>query len=112
MVSPTSLYMPRAVREAFLKGTRSPDGRPGPNYWQNRGRYSISITALPPDRTIRGAEEITYFNESPDTIQIPVIRLLLNIHKPGAPRNGGASADYLSSGVQIDSLAVNGQTAR
>jgi len=107
---PTSLYMPRAVRQAYIKGTRSPDGGPGANYWQNRGRYNIAITALPPDRTILGSEEITYYNNSPDTIRNPVIRLLLNIHKPGAPRNGGAAADYLTSGVHIDSLAVNGQT--
>ena len=105
----TSLYMPRAVRQAYLKGTRSPDGRPGTNYWQNRGRYNIAITALPPDRTVLGSEEITYFNNSPDTIRTPVIRLFLNIHKPSAPRNGRASAAYLTSGVHIDSLAVNGQ---
>src|SRR6476646_7946788 len=86
---PNSLYMPRAVRQAYQKGTRSPDGRPGPNYWQNRGRYNIAITALPPDRNIRGSEEITYFNNSPDTLRNPVIKLFVNIHKPGAPRVGG-----------------------
>ncbi len=103
------LYMPRDVASAFRKGTRSPDGRPGPNYWQNRGRYNIAVTALPPDRTIRGSEDITYFNNSPDTIRNPVIKLLLNIHKPGAVRGGGASADYLTSGVHIDTLIVNQQ---
>src|SRR5712691_13538865 len=67
--APTTLYMPRAVRHAYVKGTRSQDGRPGNNYWQNRGRYNITITALPPNRTISGSEEITYFNNSPDTIR-------------------------------------------
>jgi Peptidase family M1 domain len=110
--APISPYMPRAVRSAYLKGTRSPDGRPGANYWQNRGRYNIAITALPPDRTVLGSEEITYFNNSPDTIRNPVIRLLLNIHKPGAPRSGGAPAAYLNPGVQIDSLAINGLMTR
>src|SRR4051812_21950284 len=105
----SSLYMPRDVRSAFRKGTRSPDGRPGPNYWQNRGRYNIAITALPPDRTIRGSEEITYFNNSPDTLRNPVMKLLLNIHKPGAARGGGAPANYLTSGVHIDTLIVNKQ---
>ncbi|HMH25443.1 MAG TPA: hypothetical protein VK542_02525, partial [Gemmatimonadaceae bacterium] len=100
--------MPRNVKAAFRKGTRSPDGRPGPSYWQNRGRYNIAITALPPDRNIRGDEQITYFNNSPDTIRNPVIKLFINIHKPGAPRVGGASPEYLTSGVRIDSLAVNG----
>jgi hypothetical protein len=103
------LYMPRAVQQAYRKGTRSPDGRPGNAYWQNRGRYTIAITALPPDRNIRGTEQITYFNNSPDTLRNPVIKLLLNIHKPGAPRGGGAPAAYLTSGVHIDSLSVNGQ---
>jgi hypothetical protein len=105
----SSLYMPRDVQAAFRKGTRSPDGRPGPNYWQNRGRYNIAITALPPDRTIRGTEDITYFNNSPDTLNNPVIKLLLNVHKPGAVRGGGASADYLTSGVHIDTVIVNRQ---
>jgi hypothetical protein len=100
--------MPRNVKAAFGKGTRSPDGRPGPAYWQNRGRYNIAITALPPDRTISGSEQITYFNNSPDTLRNPVIKLFINIHKPGAPRAGGASPDYLTSGVHIDSVAVNG----
>ena len=103
------LYMPRDVKAAFRKERRSPDGRPGPAYWQNRGRYNIAITALPPDRTVRGNEQITYFNNSPDTLRNPVIKLFLNIHKPGAPRAGGASADYLTSGVHIDTVIVNGQ---
>jgi hypothetical protein len=104
-----ALYMPRDVKAAFRKGTRSPDGRPGPAYWQNRGRYNIAITALPPDRTVRGSEQITYFNNSPDTLRNPVIKLFLNIHKPGAARAGNASADYLTSGVHIDTVIVNGQ---
>jgi hypothetical protein len=103
------LFMPRDIQAAFKKGTRSMDGRPGKNYWQNRGRYSIDITAMPPDRTIRGKETITYFNNSPDTIRNPSIKLFLNIHKPGAPRNGAAGADYLTEGVSVDQLKVNGE---
>ena len=63
------LYRPRAVKQAYDKGTRSPDGRPGPKYWQNHGRYTITVTALPPDRTVRGTEQIIYFNNSPDTLR-------------------------------------------
>ena len=108
-MAPTSLYMPRGVQQAFRKGTRSSDGRPGPNYWQNRGRYDIAISALPPDRTVRGSERIAYFNNSPDTLRNPVFKFLLNVHKPGAPRGFGASADYLTSGVHIDTLLINNQ---
>ena len=84
----STLYTPREVKIAYKKGTRSPDGRPGPNYWQNHGRYEITIDAAPPDRLIRGTEKITYFNNSPDTLRIIVFRLTVNIHKPGAVRLG------------------------
>ncbi len=105
------LYTPRSVQKAYAKGTRTASGRPGPNYWQNHGRYIIAVSALPPDRTVRGSEQITYFNESPDTLSRLVIKLFLNIHKPGAPRLSGTSPDYLTDGVQIDSFAVNGHDA-
>ena len=100
--------MPRDIKLAYKKGTRSYDGIPGKNYWQNRARYDITITAMPPDRNIKGTETITYFNNSPDTLLNPVIKLFLNIHKPGAPRNYGATEDYLTTGVQIDDLTVDG----
>lgn len=102
------LYMPRAIRHAYANGTRSADGRPGARYWQNRARYNMTITATPPDRTVRGTEEIVYVNNSPDTLQHIVFKLFLNIHRPGAPRAGGASEAYLTPGVQIDRFAVNG----
>ncbi len=104
-----SLYMPRDISNAFKNGTRSLDGRPGNSYWQNHGRYNISVTATPPDRTIHGTEEITYINNSPDTLRNLLFKLIVNIHKPGAPRLGGASSDYLTSGVTVDSFAVNGK---
>ncbi len=102
------LFMSRDIQTAYKNGTRSIDGKPGKNYWQNKGRYVIDITALPPARTIRGKETITYFNNSPDTITHPNFKLFLNIHKPGAPRNSGAAPDYLSSGMHIDHFEVNG----
>lgn len=104
-----SLYIPRDIKEAYKKGTRSPDGRPGSRYWQNKGRYDITLNANPPDRTVRGTETITYFNNSPDTLKTLVFRLTVNIHKPGAVRMGTANPDYLSSGVTIDSYAENGK---
>jgi hypothetical protein len=104
-----SLYTPRNIQEAYKKGTRSPDGRPGPNYWQNKGRYTINIAAAPPDRTISGDEHITYINNSPDTLRAPVIKLILNIHKPGAVRYGTTDSAYLTNGVVIDAFSQNGQ---
>ncbi|MGI4824305.1 MAG: M1 family metallopeptidase [Janthinobacterium lividum] len=108
-VSAQALYMPRDITRAFNKQTRSPDGKPGPKYWQNTARYDITLQALPPSRDIRGREQITYFNNSPDTLKSIVVRLIQNIHKPGVARDGDASPDYLTTGVEIDSFSVAGQ---
>ena len=110
VASAQRLYMPRAVKQAYENGTRSPDGRPGPKYWLNHGRYTITVTALPPDRTVRGTEHIVYFNNSPDTLKSLNFKLFLNIHKPGAPRAGGADSLYLTPGVTVSSFTVNGQS--
>ena len=103
------LYMPRDIKQAYKKGTRSMDGKVGKNYWQNYGRYNINITVAPPARTVKGSETIVYVNNSPDTLKNPNIKLFLNIHKAGAPRDGGASADYLTSGIHIDSVKADGK---
>lgn len=103
-----TLYIPRNIQEAYKKGTRSPDGSPGKNYWQNAGRYDISVTAAPPDRTIRGKEEISYTNNSPDTLKNIVFRLVLNVHRAGATRAGGVDSTYLTSGIHIDAYSENG----
>lgn len=108
-VQAQGLYMPRNIQQAYRKGTRSMNGAPGPQYWQNSGRYQIDITANPPDRTIRGTETISYSNNSPDTLKSIVIRMICNLHKYQAPRSGYASKDFLTPGVSIDSLVINGR---
>ena len=108
----SALYVPRTMQRAYAKGTRSRSGRPGPNYWQNHARYTIDLSVAPPNRTVTGTEQIVYVNQSPDTLRNLVFKLFMNIHKPGAPRAGGASEDYLTSGVHVDRFAVNGLAAR
>ena len=103
-----TLYEPRDVQLAYKNETRSRDGNPGKNYWTNHARYTINITAMPPDRNISGDETITYINNSPDTIRTPSIKLFINIHKPGAPRDFPAQQDYLTSGVHVDAITING----
>jgi len=105
------LYTPRDIKEAYKNGTRSPDGRPGNQYWQNKGRYDITLTTNPPDRTIRGSESIVYTNNSPDTLKSLTFRLTVNIHRPGAVRMGATSPNYLSTGIIVDSYAENGKPA-
>jgi hypothetical protein len=107
----TSLPTPRSMKAAYAKGTRSPDGRPGPRYWENHGRYTISLTTSPPNRNVSGTEQIVYVNNSPDTLPQLAMRMIVNVHKPGANRAGNANPDYLTSGMHIDKFTVNGQPA-
>ncbi len=103
------LYMPRNIKEAYEKGTRSMDGKPGQKYWQNYGRYNINITVNPPSKTIRGKETITYINNSTQPINRPVIKLILNIHNPGTARMFTAQPGYLTEGIRIDAFKENGK---
>jgi hypothetical protein len=107
--SSQELYMPRDIKAACKRGTRSPDGRPGKNYWQNSGRYDISISVAPPNPNVKGIEHITYVNNSPDTLSRLNMKLIMNIHRPGAARYSSTSTDYLTDGIQVDTFKVNGQ---
>lgn len=104
-----NLDMPADIRKAYTKGTRSKDGMPGPKYWQNKARYNIEITVNPPDRVIRGVEEIVYINNSPDTLRTPEMKIYNNSHRPTVPRERDYSSDYNTTGVQIESIQINGK---
>ena len=89
-VEAQTLTMPPEIQKAYDNGTRSPDGKPGKKYWQNHGRYTISITVMPPDNTIRGMEQIIYYNNSPDTLWSLNMKLIENVHYArGAAGNAG-----------------------
>ncbi len=103
------LYMPRNVKKAFDAESRSPGGVPGKNYWQNKAAYNISVNVAPPNRTVSGTEEITYVNNSPNTLENLVFRLELNSHMAEAPRETQIKTDYLTSGVHIDEFTENGK---
>jgi hypothetical protein len=107
--SSSALYVPRFIQQAYDKQTRSPDGRPGKNYWQNRSTYKMSITVTPPNRTVSATEEITYFNNSPDPLEVIPFRLYMNAHRPEAIREIPVDASFLTSGIQIDEFRINGQ---
>ncbi|MFW0718157.1 M1 family metallopeptidase [Pedobacter sp. N23S346] len=109
-LSAQELYMPRNIKVAYAKGTRSVSGQPGPNYWQNHGKYNMDIKVDAETKTVSGQEEIIYSNNSNDTLKTLAIRFVNNLHKPTSPRSGAVSEDFLSSGLNISSFAVDGET--
>ncbi|MGJ7031228.1 M1 family metallopeptidase [Niabella hirudinis] len=108
-VAAQELYMPRNIRNAVKRGTRTTTGLPGANYWQNRGVYEISATVNTKEKSVSGKEKISYSNNSPDTLWSVAIRFVNNIHKPEAPRAGQVPTDFLTSGLEINGFVVNGE---
>lgn len=108
-VNAQELYMPRNIKAAYDNGTRSSDGKPGKRYWQNKGKYDMTLTVTPNDKLVKGTETIAYTNSSPDTLKRLVIRFVNNIHKPEASRAHYVGADFLTTGLNISSFTVNGQ---
>lgn len=102
------LYMPRNIKVAYEKGTRSMDGKPGKNYWQNHGKYDMEITVNAKTKIVSGTETIVYENNSNDTLRNLVIRFVNNLHKPSSPRSGNVSDDFLSEGLTITALKIEG----
>lgn len=109
-LSAQELYMPRNIKAAYQKGTRSMNGNPGANYWQNHGRYTMDIKVDAETKVVSGQEEIVYSNNSSDTLKTLVIRFVNNLHKATSPRGGAVSEDFLTSGLNISSFSVDGET--
>jgi len=109
-VSAQELYMPRNIKAAFTKGTRSADGKPGKNYWQNHGKYNMDIAVNAETKIVSGKEEIIYSNNSNDTLKTLAIRFVNNLHKPTSPRGGAVSPDFLTTGLNIIAFSVDGET--
>jgi hypothetical protein len=103
------LYMPRNIKEAYIKETRSKDGKPGKNYWQNRGKYNMEITVDPATKIVSGTETIIYENNSKDTLRNLAIRFVNNLHKPSSPRGSEVNDDFLSDGLTITSLKIENE---
>ena len=101
------LPIPTNIKAAYEKGTRSMDGKPGKNYWQNTADYDLKINFDPATRLISGAEEIVYTNNSPDTLRPIFFKLYPNLYKKGSIRNMPVKADDLTDGIKISSFTID-----
>jgi len=100
---------PGAYVRALEAGTRSPDGRPGPNYWTQRVDYSIDVELDPATAHIAGSETITIHNNSPDAIPVVALRLYQNVFAEGVERNRTV---LLTGGMDVSRIAVGGTEIR
>ncbi len=99
--------MPYTYKMAIKDSTRTMEGIPGPHYFQNGSDYSIEVRFDPKSGKLKGKADITYFNNSRDTLRKIVIRLYQNIGKKGGIRDEPYNAEDIHKGVAITALRVN-----
>jgi hypothetical protein len=101
------LFVPTNILATYQKGTRTLDGKPGENYWQNTASYKLNVSFAPATRLVSGAVDINYINNSPDTLKQIWFKLYPNLYQKGAPRQSRIAHEDVNEGVVIDSMWVN-----
>ncbi|RYD80695.1 MAG: peptidase [Sphingobacteriales bacterium] len=104
------LPVEQVFQNTYQKGTRSTDGKPGKNYWQNSSNYNIKVDFNPVTRLLKGSVDITYTNNSPDTLKEVWFKLYPNLYKKGTPRKARFAEADLGEGVAIEKIAANGKS--
>ena len=102
----SNFFLSSEFKAAVENGTRTLDGIPGKNYWQNKSEYKINVQLLPDSGYLVGDETILYYNNSPDTLREIVIRLYQDIAKYGATRDWYVGKSLLNDEVKINYLIV------
>ena len=101
-----SVYVPLEYQAAYEDGTRSLDGKPGADYWQNHSDYKITARINTVSGVLSGSASITYHNSSPDTLDKLVLRLYPNIFKRDAMRDFPLKTDDDQTGMVLQSISV------
>ncbi|MCC5925429.1 MAG: M1 family metallopeptidase [Bacteroidetes bacterium] len=99
------IELPAYYLQAVENGTRTNDGRPGPNYWQQFSDYTINALYHPDQQMIEGSVAILYQNNSPDTLYTLELDLDLNMHKEGTIRIEPAQ---VTEAITLKRVAVEG----
>jgi len=100
-------FIPINIQKAYNNQTRSYDGNPGKQYWQNHANYNIAASFNPQSKILTGSETIEYFNNSPDSLSQIVIRLYQNINKANVKRDFIIHTENITDGMKIDELSIN-----
>lgn len=63
---------------------RTADGRPGPDYWQNRADYRIAARLDPATHAVSGTVTLRYTNHSPLALDAVWLQMEQNLYAPGS----------------------------
>ena len=103
---PGPVYESAAFSRAVARGTRTRTGIPGPEYWVQHPRYTITATLDAARARLEGSERIVYRNQSPDSLRQIAVYLRQNVFAAGSPRRDPAP---ITGGVTLGRVSVNGR---
>lgn len=109
IIAQPNVHLPREIGNAYKNGTRSFDGTPGPNYWQNYSDYHIDAVLDTEKSSLSGKQTIIYHNQSPDTLSMLVFRLYQDFYKKGNARTWALSEHDITEGTIISTCTINGK---
>ena len=101
-------FMPLEIQKAYEQNTRSYNGVPGANYWQNTVDYSIGVTLYPDRKILEGTEDAVYYNNSPSEIKSLVVQLYEDVYKKGNTRLYPINENDIDEGVDLEHVYING----
>lgn len=104
VANPITDEIPNAFFNAVDQNTRTMSGKPGEDYWSQWTNYDIEAELIPADTLLKGSSRITYYNNSPDTLNELFMELAQNLHKEGVQRN---ESQEITGGVTLHNVAVN-----
>ncbi len=108
-VQPYPIDLPTDFQAAIQRGTRTENGRPGPNYWTNHAEYDLEIDVDPAAARLTGKGKLTYQNRSPDTLKQLVLHLYQNLMKADAQRT---RTIVPTAGFELGKVEIAGQKPR
>ncbi len=106
LTSQEKLFVPNEIQGAVNNKTRTNNGEPGKNYWQNKIKYKIKADFNPITGLLKGTENINYINLSPYTLNMLVINLYPNLYKKGRTRDKPVHLGDLHKGVIISKIII------
>lgn len=101
-------FMPTEIREAYANGTRSYNGQPGPNYWQNTADYTIAVAVDVKLQQLDGEETVVYYNNSPNELNTLVLRLYNDVYRKNSERRSDIPESGVTNGVELREVTING----
>jgi hypothetical protein len=105
----TLLFETKEYKNAYSSDTRSRDGLPGEKYWQNTSEYKISAEFDPQSHLITGQLTLVYHNQSPDSLNSMVFKLMQNVYQKGATRQMSVDPAMLHDGIKISNIKYEEQ---